>query len=162
MFKLISVLALSFLFIAGGSAQAQKESPCRLRFAVAEKTALDRPGVWPADAIRWWAKDGKKKFPELCEVVREGADFVLVWQRGWTTERHSVMKSESPQTYGPPQPEWNCTTGLNGEEHCTLVPPLAQVSWEDYEETVGTHENRIVLLSCLYSSSTGGPGLCRR
>lgn len=90
MHKLTLSLVVLVLIATTVSAQAQKESPCRLRFALAEKTALDRPGVWPDDAIRWGAKDGKKKFPELCEASPEDADFVLAGERNRLTKEYSV------------------------------------------------------------------------
>ena len=138
MFKLISVLALPFLIVVPGFAQTKMESTECLRFAVVEKwgSMSENWGVWPEDATNWWREDGKKKFPELCEKSRGEADFVLVWQRKWTTERHSVMKLQDMQPFGPRQSEWDCTMDRNNEYHCTLVPPLAQVEWEDFEERV--------------------------
>ena len=88
MYKLISLLALPVFFVGTVAAQGQPESPCRLRFAVAEKHG--QSAVWPDDARQWWVKDGKKKFPELCEVAFEDADFAIAWEKTWTTVKYLV------------------------------------------------------------------------
>ena len=86
--KLVSLFAVAVFFATTVAAQDPQESPCRLRFAVAEK--YDRWGVWPDDARQWWAKDGKKKFPELCEAAFEDADFGIAWEKTWTTVKYIV------------------------------------------------------------------------
>ena len=86
MYKLISLLALPVFFVGTVAAQGQPESPCRLRFAVAEKHG--QSAVWPDDARQWWVKDGKKKFPELCEAAFEDADFAIAWEKTWITVKY--------------------------------------------------------------------------
>ena len=86
MYNLILLFALPVLFVTTVAAQSQRGSACRFHFAVAEK--YGQSGVWPDDAGQWWAKDGKKKFPELCESAFEDADFAIAWEKTWTRVKY--------------------------------------------------------------------------
>ena len=131
MFKLMSVLTLSFLFNAAGSAQTQMESTWCLRFAMVEKTdsGSENWGVWPEEANQWWQKDGKKKFREFCDSTLENADFVLAWQRKWLSKEVCDIPWEHPPDpirYPDPSP-----VGIERPE----PPPVA---YPDYSPPVYT------------------------
>ena len=143
MFPLIAVLALSFFMTVPGFAQTEAAPTRCLRFAVVEaEFASGVPGTWPADARNWWGKDGMRKFPELCEVSRQDADFLFVWERKWTVEKISrpVNPGWDANLSGFPQVEWDCETRYGEEkERCTVrrIPPkFLTMEWEVREETV--------------------------
>jgi hypothetical protein len=108
MHKLIASLALTFLFVLSGIAQERQDASCRLRFAVVQKLDTgtfkvqpddrDSWGQWPEDAKHCWAKDGNKKYSELCEAARSEAEFVVAWEREAITKRVSRKVGESPRT----------------------------------------------------------------
>ena len=129
MHKLISMFAVPVFFLTTVAAQGQQESPCGLRFAVAEKD--DGWGVWPDDARQWWAKDGKKKFPELCEAAREHADFVVAWERHWIREQRAkaiVVKDKQPIV------QRVCFPSADGtSESCQDYTDYQEVERQDWE-----------------------------
>ena len=141
MYKLTLLLAVSILSITTGSAQAQKESPCSLRFAVAEKSGsgADRWGAWPEDATKWWVKDGKKKFPELCEANREDADFVITWQRDQTTQKSIQTPIPTSEVYSTDHFEYRddaiCYPDPNGFAGYECKPTFSHIT-EYHEEQV--------------------------
>ena len=121
MLRLNGLLAVTFLLASPGFAQVRKGTPSCLHFAVRE-SGSESWGIWPEDARKWWAKEAQDKFPELCEASPGNAEFVLEWQREWKwkTQMHSAIGT---QTY-PPQVDWVCLSGPNGEEQCRPVPHL--------------------------------------
>ena len=149
--KPIVFLATALLFLSTGAAQEKKESACRFRFAVAERTRLDRRGEWPEDARKWWSEEGKRKFPELCEVDSQDTDFVIAWLRKQSTEKYSQPKPDA-WLYGrlPSHPVDSCGTGPDDKLIiCTPQPAsIAESSslpgWEDLER----QEERISIAIC--------------
>ncbi len=136
--KSIALLAITFLLVPAGFAQEKKESMCRFRFAVAERIGLDRRGVWPEDERKWWDKDGRKKFPELCEAASQDADFVIAWEKRQTTEKYGVLRQEDTPAYGFLRPGY-CYAGPNGETNCEPAAPdpaAATFHWDWQERQV--------------------------
>ena len=135
--KSIALLAVTLLFITTGAAQEKKESTCRFRFAVSERNGFGRLEAWPEDARQWWSKDGKKKFPELCEAASQEADFVIAWGRKQATEKYRVPRHEDTPTYGWSSANVDCYTGTDGETFCRpALPPVALPEWEEHEGQV--------------------------
>src|SRR5947209_8282271 len=134
MTKSIALLAITLLMMASSEAQERTHNPCRLRFAVVEDSHRDHSGAWPEDAKKWWAKDGKKKFPGFCETTSHDADFVIAWLKKQSTETSSRPKLDgswprgsSPafaavDCYTSPG-ETMCSPGPDGQLTCSTTPP---------------------------------------
>jgi hypothetical protein len=106
----IASLAMTFLFVPSGISQEQQETRCRVRFAVVQRedngTFKIQPddrdlwGQWPEDAREWWAKDGSRKFAELCEAARTDADFVVTWEKQPITKNlHRITGTRRTPVY---------------------------------------------------------------
>ena len=108
MHRLIASFVITFLFVPSGIAQEQPDTHCRGRFAVVQKQDTgtfkvqpddrDSWGQWPEDARQWWTKDGKRKFPDLCEAAKSDAEFVVAWEKEPITKRVSRKVGEAPRT----------------------------------------------------------------
>lgn len=110
---------------ATGIAQ-DKTAACRYRFTVAETSAQDGKPNWPLDAQTWWARQGQKKHPQLCEAAPAHAEFLIVWRRTVTFQTHQRPKTPLAQQtsatdcYTMPA-DTSCHVE-GGELICTPVP----------------------------------------
>ena len=141
MFRLIAVLVLSLFMIVPGFAQKEAASTWCLEFAIVEaELPSSASGKWPADARNWWEKDGKHKFRELCEVDRQDAGLLLVWERKWMTETISrpITEPMAPIIFDLPRLEWDCSMDPIRQERCVqrlIRPEIKPIRWEDRVET---------------------------
>ena len=142
--RIIGLLAVTFLFVPSGIAH-QQEAPCRIRFAVVQRSDLDtwklRPdnsgtwGAWPGDASKWWFKDGSKKLVALCPAARNDADFVLAWESMQITRTiaEAINKTElQPYTERVCYPSGDGTTQQC--EDYTAYREVQTVDWEYHDQ----------------------------
>ena len=134
----------TLLLFIGASCLAQPAEPpkskaaCKTPFAVAHRTAdrSDRVAALSKQQNDWWEQKGVKKYPDLCLVFEDEADYLLVWE--------DRVTRKDPETHPDPLQDRDALkdrkdngAGMSREDpqHDSVVQEVGSV--EIYKRAVG-------------------------
>jgi hypothetical protein len=135
---------LTLLLFIGASCLAQPADPpkskaaCKTPFAVAHRAAdnSDPVAALSKQQNDWWEQKGAKKYPDLCLVFEDEADYLLVWEDR-ITHKATDAQTDPLQDKDALKDRKDNGAGMSrgDPEHDTVVQEVGLV--EIYKRTVG-------------------------
>ena len=135
---LLLLLLISAFCLAQAAEPPKSNTGCKTPFAVAHRTAdsSDPVAALSKQQNDWWEQKGAKKYPDLCLVFEDEADYLLVWEdrvRRKDTENHT----DPLQDRDALKDRKDAGAGMSREEsqHETVMQEVGSV--EIYKRTTG-------------------------
>ena len=134
-------LTLLLLLTAACFAQAaegpKSKTACKTPFAVAHRTAdnSDPVAALSKQQNDWWEDKGAKKYPELCLVFEDEADYLLIWEDR-VRRKDTENRTDPLQDRDALKDRKDTGAGMSREvrEHETVIQEVGSV--EIYKRTI--------------------------